>query len=250
MRWDTVILNDELPMLECRMMELDSVMDRFVVVEARETFQGQPKPLHLQENLASFVRWKDKLVHVVINELAGNCTWDREAAQRESILIGLADTAPKDRVFLSDVDEIPNAEAVIRSDAYPIASFTQKFYSAAVDWRCPTDWIGTSVTDRENITSVQLIRTNRELCPKIEGGGWHFTWIGGRLPNLSKLRSFSHDELLESLAAPLEEEQFLREGKHVTGMQCVPVDVDETYPRFIRERLCPKSWFRPQKVSV
>lgn len=46
--WDCVLLNDELDLLEFRPGELDGVVDRFVVVEAAQTFTGPVKPLHFQ----------------------------------------------------------------------------------------------------------------------------------------------------------------------------------------------------------
>ena len=59
---------NELDLLEIRLNILDSVVDKFVIVEATETFMGQPKPLYYEENKERFVKWKDKIVHYVVDD--------------------------------------------------------------------------------------------------------------------------------------------------------------------------------------
>ena len=53
---DAFMFFNELELLEIRLHELSSVVDRFVLVEARETFSFRPKPLHYYENRARFRR--------------------------------------------------------------------------------------------------------------------------------------------------------------------------------------------------
>jgi len=48
--FDTLLFNDELAMLECRLEELDGKVDRHVLVEAKLDHQGNPKPLYFADN--------------------------------------------------------------------------------------------------------------------------------------------------------------------------------------------------------
>jgi hypothetical protein len=111
---DCFIFADELDMLECRLTELEEVVDWFVLVEAESTFQGDPKPLAYAEHRDRFARWSDRIVHVVA-ELPDASAWIREAAQREAIIDGLRalPLAPDDTIVLSDVDEIWRPSVVV-----------------------------------------------------------------------------------------------------------------------------------------
>ena len=68
---DCFIFFNELDALELRLEELDPVVDRFVLVEARTTFTGQAKPLVFAEHRGRFAKFLPKLVHVVVDELPG-----------------------------------------------------------------------------------------------------------------------------------------------------------------------------------
>ena len=48
---DTILFYNELDMLEFRLMELDSVVDKFVIVEATKTFSGNKKPLYFDTKI-------------------------------------------------------------------------------------------------------------------------------------------------------------------------------------------------------
>ncbi|MBK6342153.1 MAG: hypothetical protein IPF41_06075 [Flavobacteriales bacterium] len=106
---------NELDLLEIRLRELDSVVDRFVLVEATLTHQGKPKPLHFAENKARYAAWLHKIHHVVVERYPPRPDgdgWVFEKHQRNSILDGLRDIAPTDHIMISDVDEIPRPEKV------------------------------------------------------------------------------------------------------------------------------------------
>jgi beta-1,4-mannosyl-glycoprotein beta-1,4-N-acetylglucosaminyltransferase len=118
--FDCFTFFNELDLLELRLLELDRLVHRFVLVEAPQTFTGLPKPLHFKLNRDRFERFLPKIVHIVLEEFpAGMASaWDREHHSRRGIMHGLADAAPDDLVLISDVDEIPkpaNLEAALRS---------------------------------------------------------------------------------------------------------------------------------------
>lgn len=249
MIFDAFILNDELDMLECRLTELENSVDRHVIVESKTTFQGQPKPLFYCENLTRFKRWDTKISHVIINGQDGVDAWAREDAQRDAITQGLSGASSSDLVLLSDIDEIPSTYAVAKASlsAEEFLLFDQTFHSFAVDWLHPAGhWYGTSAARISDISSnfgllFSKMRKERGSFSLISNGGWHFSWLGGISANLSKLASFSHTELTHL------NEDLVRcsvEGYHVDGAKLVPVDVDNSWPVYIREQRCPQTWFR------
>lgn len=56
MVYDCTQINNELDMLEIRLNILDPYVDFFVISEAEETFQGNPKPLYYLENKERFAK--------------------------------------------------------------------------------------------------------------------------------------------------------------------------------------------------
>lgn len=110
--FDCFTFFNELDLLELRLLELDRLVHRFVLVEAPQTFTGRPKPLHFTLNRGRFERFLPKIVHVVLEEFpAGMASaWDREYHSRRGIMRGLTGAAPDDLVLISDVDEIPKPD--------------------------------------------------------------------------------------------------------------------------------------------
>jgi beta-1,4-mannosyl-glycoprotein beta-1,4-N-acetylglucosaminyltransferase len=119
MIYDCFTFFNELDLLEVRLNELDEIVDKFVLVEAKRTFQGQPKSLYFDQNKDRFARFEDKIIHIIIDfpEEIKNTTkkkhnqiWLREFYQRDQIAQGLKNAKPNDLIIISDVDEIISAQ--------------------------------------------------------------------------------------------------------------------------------------------
>ncbi len=118
----------------------------------------------------------------------------------------------------------------------------------AVDWLWPV-LEPTGVLARASFVmgnSLAAVRDARGSFPAIEDGGWHLSWMGGHEAHLAKLAAHCHleqdiPETLERITGGLA----YREGWHI-GTKLIAADVDETWPRYVRERRCPDSWFRPR----
>lgn len=120
MIYDCFTFFNELDLLELRLHEMNSVVDRFVIVESKVTFQGNEKPLHYRNNQERFAKFRDKIIHVVSDgpnreELEGYRTtkseaFAREYYQRDQFARGLAEAKPDDMIIVSDVDEILSAK--------------------------------------------------------------------------------------------------------------------------------------------
>ena len=85
--YDLFLINTELDWLEIRLGELHEEVDYFVILEASTTFQGEEKPLYLQENWARFQSFHHRIIYRELN-LTGvefKDTWERERYQREAL---------------------------------------------------------------------------------------------------------------------------------------------------------------------
>src|SRR3954451_4428807 len=93
MIYDCFTFFNELDVLEIRLHVLEEVVDRFVLVEARQTFQRDAKPLYYAENRDRFASFADRIEHVVVEEFPEEATgtWGCEAWQRNAIRLGIAD---------------------------------------------------------------------------------------------------------------------------------------------------------------
>lgn len=202
---DVCLFWNELDVLELRLRELDSLVDRFVVIQGTETFAGTPKPLALDVTAPRWAPWAGRLKTVTTPTLPPTAgRWDREGAARDMALVALADAAPDDLVLYSDLDEIPDAEVVRRY----LPSVTDTTW---VGFRPPVFYYYLNLQSSElwsaiALTSVATLRTLgprrlRDLrhSPPILGprnaGGWHVTWLGGVAQMQAKLSAWPHGEL-------------------------------------------------------
>jgi beta-1,4-mannosyl-glycoprotein beta-1,4-N-acetylglucosaminyltransferase len=60
---DAVLMSSELDLLEIRMNELDSVVDRFFIIESNATFTGLPKQTYFASNRQRFAKFDHKIVY-------------------------------------------------------------------------------------------------------------------------------------------------------------------------------------------
>lgn len=202
--YDCFIFYNELNILEIRLEELDPYVDKFVLVESRETFRGNEKPLYFAENKERFSKYLDKIIHVVVEDrIQTTDPWVRENYQRNQIMRGLKNCKGKDFILISDVDEIPKGsriqallEPLIYKKKKRVGSLQRLFFyylnRYREDWR---DWNGTTATRYAFLKRVspQHLRDRRGEAPIIGDMGWHFTWMGGASGVRTKAYATPHD---------------------------------------------------------
>lgn len=137
MIYDCFPFFNELELLELRLHELDSLVDKFVLVEATKTFTGHPKPLHFAENRGRFSAFADKIIHVVVEDMpegdGPRDHWVRDRHQRNAIGRGLLNCRPDDIIMVSDLDEIikvPTIEKFITSMVFKDDFFSNTLHKA------------------------------------------------------------------------------------------------------------------------
>ncbi len=246
--YDCFLFYNELELLELRLNEMYDHVDKFVIVEACETFRGQPKSFFYEENKDRFEKYADKIIHIKLTEpFPTENPWVREWHEREHLIDGLQDCWDNDIVFISDLDEvvrstcIPDIVEKLLSRQVQALVCSQKMYYGYLN-RYQGDWPGTVCTTYKDVRrlGVPLIRRLRNMRPvrlrksriskivRIPEAGWHFTSMGGIDRHIKKIESFSHSEL--DTPEYKTKENLLR-LIHSLKLQ----DIDDSYPRFILE---------------
>lgn len=123
---------NEIKMLELRLSEMYEFVDYFVLVESTKTFTNKDKPLYYQNNKHLFEKWRDKILHVIVDDievptikdpddynLIGNQdndeNWTRERHQRNASIRALnkLNLNSDDIILINDVDEIISKKALL-----------------------------------------------------------------------------------------------------------------------------------------
>lgn len=255
--WDTFLFRDELDMLECRLVQMDDwPVWRHVLVEARVDHQGHPKPLVYSENKERFAPWADRIVHVVADklpEMGGASPLDREAAQRDATIRGLDGASQDDWLILADVDEIPNevALAAVENRQRGVLEMTCCIF--AVDWLWGSPLRTSVIREVRDVWPVSAARRDGwNAYRPVPVAGHHLTWLGGRDGIAAKTAAHCHIECNPELAAGYDDDRFYHDGVNPFARfgwpsgSLIPVDIDGTWPRWVRERRCPPGWFRPR----
>ena len=270
MIYDCFSFFNELDLLEIRLNVLKDVVDRFVIVEAGETHAGKPKPFYFEENRARFAAFLDRIEYVKIEKFPEGCktAWWRENIQRNEIAKGLVGARDEDDILISDLDEIPDPEAVRRYAGTPgVKKFRQEYYAFYLNyhnlrWR---NWQGTRMLSYRDFKSAYdglACYENEYMIPElnvgttatkvrcrnlprsrggmivVKDGGWHFTCLGGAEAVARKIASFAHQEYNpgEDKIDVVEVERIIQSGGGVFWkMNCFGEPIDETFPKYIRE---------------
>lgn len=255
---DSFIFGWELDLLQCRLEELYDHVDQFLIIEGRRTFRNEPKELCYEQNADRFKPWADKIRYHIIDNFDNtpDDPWQREYHSRKETAQATATASDESILLMSDVDEIPHPDGIkkavelLQAGAETV-SFLHPFHSMAVDWKHPDKihgLVATTLKYARSQPSFMTIRDRRMLAPTIDDykAGWHFTWLGGKELIQRKAASFSHTEdYIQNYIKDMGEQLFI-DGFHVLGEKLTPIDIDETFPKYIRERRCPENWFRPR----
>ena len=243
---DCVLFFEELELLELRFSILDPYVDKFMVIEASQTFQGQEKPLIFQRNAGRFTRFWDKIIHVPVRDMPdSNCTWDREHHQRNAISRGIYKSWPSDTIIMmSDTDEIPDMELWVHGPKEIPTTWSHNFYYYYVDLQIDVPITGTVATTLADFqgrlqSNGQLLRECRHDHRHVLRGGWHFSYLGGAERIQRKIRAFAHNELLSHSNTANIEHSIMERWKSGVDLfnrnlyKFRPVDDVSTLPKYL-----------------
>jgi beta-1,4-mannosyl-glycoprotein beta-1,4-N-acetylglucosaminyltransferase len=203
--YDCFTFYNELDLLEIRLNELNDVVDYFVLVEAEKTHQNKNKNLFYLDscNEERFIKFKHKIIHIVVpsSEFNDN-TWYNEKLQRKKILDGLVNATEEDFIIVSDLDEIPSKDSVVRTIEInkPISSFEQILHYFYMNTQLIVNGSAYnygSVMLKKSIfeSDTEIVRyPNKSSYNIITNGGWHFSFLGDETFIYNKLQNYAHHE--------------------------------------------------------
>lgn len=236
MIFDCFMFSDELNILELRLTETFEHIDYFVIVEATKTHTGAAKPLHFAENASRFQPFREKIIHVVVDDMPTHeDPWVLENHQRNGILRGLYPATDTDLVIIGDVDEIirPQILQTARHLPHDLIGFQMmvsafKYNYVCVQGEVMSVWsVGTRARHVRRL-KPQYFRDSRLKLQNVHGAGalfeefalviphagWHFSWIGDGEKALKKLQNTPHQELnTPENVAGLKIEEIIHEGR-------------------------------------
>lgn len=243
--WDCFPFFHEFTQLDIRVRELSPVVHKHVLVEATKTHSGMQKPLYFSERAHEYRDWP---IECLMTDLPdARDPWVRERYQRDCLMQALSQVDEEDLILISDADEIPSADAVRKAMAMlspeKVGVCEQVHYYYWLDCRADYEkWYGTRVLRKGLLTQPSALRYVAAPRPGevvLSSAGWHFAWLGGKEAIQEKIRAFAHQEL--NHAGLLEDRYILScimDGWTAHDRRkLVFCDVDETYPRYVRENL-------------
>ena len=242
---DAFMFFNELELLEIRLHELSSVLDRFVLVEARETFSFQPKPLYYYENRARFRRFWDRIDHQVIERFPVRTSpWEAERTQREWPLEIARDQPgdPDDLFIFSDMDEIPRAATITPDIAReaPVVLEQPQYYLFLNCLNVDDPTLRKALVARRRHLPKSLTELRNRQLPSVPNGGWHFSYLGGLSRIQTKMAAYSHQELnIKDYTSRRNFERAIRAGRlHYSSKYRIRwVPLDTSFPQHVRDNL-------------
>ena len=246
---------DEDHIVDLRLNILNEYVDFFVISESTKTHQGKDKKINF--DIKKFSKFENKIKFIIANydkeinfKIHTGGESPIEQHQRNSLIEGIKDALPEDLIILSDSDEIPDLTKLkdINKNKKFIA-FSQQMFMYKLDLQNldESDWIGSRITMKKNITSMQLLRNLKfKKYPfwridknnlQIIKGGWHFSFLQTPKQILNKIKSFSHGEFnSNSINEKVIEEKIIKnEDIFDRGKKLKKVKLDSSYPNYILE---------------
>ena len=254
---------NELDLLEIRLNTLDPYVDHFVLSESTKTFSGLDKPLYYEENKKRFKKFHKKIIHNIVQDNTSKDLhpYERDIFQKNEIKkIVLENVSNDDVIIWSDIDEVPNPEAIkdVKNFFEPNIIFhfaqencigylnlvetTGQVRSMTSDWDYEDypKWLGSKLFSKsilEKYTMSELrSKQENENTYRISPGGWHWSYVGSEGLSVEdrivkKLECAAHSELdteqIRSKVSSVKENKDPL-GRYYTKYQIV--DIDDSYP--------------------
>ena len=205
---------DEDLILDLRFNILNDYVDYFVIVEATKDHQNNDKPLKFDIN--KFSKFKKKIIYLIQENINYDEYEDtnraidenhfRDQSQRNYIMNGLKKFNDDDCIMISDCDEIPRPELILKNFNLKtkVFIFMQNMYYYKFNIFVGDKWQGTRMCAKKFLLSPNYLReiksknklfyNFRKNIKVITNGGWHFSYLKKPEKIISKLESFMHKE--------------------------------------------------------
>ena len=248
---------DEDHMVDLRLNILDQYVDYFVISESTKTHQGKDKKINFDKK--KFSKFKDKIKFIIADykdeidfkkHIGGESPIEQH--QRNSLIKGIKDASPDDLIILSDSDEIPDLRKLKHmNNNKRFIAFSQKMFMYKLNLQNleESNWIGSKIAKRKNITSMQSLRNLKfKKYPfwRIDKnnlqtivGGWHFSFLQTPEQILNKIKSFSHGEYNNNDLNEKNIEEKILDNKDIfgRGITLKKIKLDSSYPEYILQNI-------------
>lgn len=238
---DTFMFYNEFDVLELRLELLDKYVDKFVLVESEINHVGTLKELYFDKNKERYSKWLPKIKHIIVTydeSPKDSNPWSREKYQRECIkrgLIGDETITDDSLIMVSDVDEIPNMEVIMKYQLPKVCSVHMWMFEYSFDYMFTDEpWFGTVITNYGIFKHVgpNYLRDNRWKLTPIVYGGWHLSSFGSAKHVCNKMHTFAHAKDGHHESQTINTfEYFIKNGIHTDGKtKLIPKPLDVPLP--------------------
>lgn len=211
---DIFTYNGEADILELHLDMTYPHVDKFIIVESPETFNGTPKPLYYQEQKDRFVKYADKIEYYIVskeedypndqallaiadaspNVPKGVEHWRREFYKKELLKNALKGLQDDDICIIGDVDEILKPEVIAGFNSDLVLKYRIWVYTYWINNASDEVFYGPIISKYKNVKDGVLNHLRQFDHTKVEEySGWHFTNMGGYDEIVKKVMS-SYDE--------------------------------------------------------
>jgi len=253
MVYDSFMMFSNLDLLEIRLEEHWSIVDKFIITEAPLTQSCKPKPMHYELNRDRFEKYWDKIVYLKMTEARFDLHkhFQNERLQRNHFRLFI-DYKEDDIFILSDSDEIFNAKLFVERNiidvvrergVVPLNLALHHYYVNYVvkDFK----WTGAVVATGRVLKRCLPSRLRRKANFKelneivTDNVGWHFSWMGGIDKINEKLDAVCNREYVtENYVSKMGFEERIKNRvtfDFLTDGYEIVLDNDVELPQYLRE---------------
>lgn len=213
---------NELEILKIRLEEIYDMVDYIIIVEGTKTHNNTDKPLYFKDNIITFDKYKDKIIHIVTDFTekfefckyinVANDNWFRENYQRECIqnAIKTLNLDDNDIIITTDCDEIPkrnllenikNGKIEIKDGVYSIEMI---LYYYNIELTTNRKWYSAKLLNYKTYKQFRLLTDIRfSKFKRLPNAGYHLSYFGDVNFIKNKVESFA-----ESI-------EYTEEGKNI-----------------------------------
>ena len=239
--------------VDLRLNILNQYVDYFVISESTKTHQGKDKKINF--DIKKFSKFRDKIKFIVADykeiinfkkHTGGESPIEQH--QRNSLIKGIENASSEDLIILSDSDEIPDLTKLIEiNNNKKFIAFSQKMFMYKMNLQNieESNWIGSKITKKKNITTMQNLRNLKfknypfwridKYNLQIIKGGWHFSFLQTPQQILEKIKSFSHGEFnnQDINVKSIQEKMLKNEDIFGRGTTLKKIKIDSSFPKYI-----------------
>lgn len=265
---------NELDILEIRLNTLYDNVDYFIIVESSVTHSGEHKPFYFEENKERFSKFLDKIISYKVHDTPNDFInlnvsddetltlingfiekqtnrfnrttqpdYGRDFFQKECVRRALINCNDEDIIIISDADEIPNPKILEKINNLDlentIYSLNQTTYYYYLNLLKQKDWYGSKISFYKNIKNLSFneVRGDESLSKKINEGGWHFSFQGGKDMVKNKILSYSARDLVNNNVLTHLDSNIDNNIDPFFRSKLTPVEIDDSFPNYIKNNL-------------